>query len=448
MYPRLELAEVVRSGQLPQAEPVHLEPDPITTQLVLGAITGKRAMKPAVAATLVRLERELVTALRARGDVLREGKRRLQAVDQATAEQRAKVQKDVDAQIAAAESRYRKLRDGLVTKLDANLQLLTGDGALVRATLLRDRAYERYDDALDAYLVTPSGSEPVPDHRETLAAAELVLARDPDELAAFARYFQADALAATKQPDATRRFLDLVKQFPSSPVTEPSYQRIAAGSLAEESRADGLVANRWLATNASTAERRNAARYRLGKLLDADRDRAAARAAYCLIVDDADPLAEAAGARIARGFVDSDLEPLRAACPAKRCPCSERVLAPLVADLILIEDDARAREVSALAPTPIAVPDQRAAESPADYAQHSRALQRCFDDMLERGRWTAAALRLELTVGAGGVVERAHTTGSTFDPETVACLERTARRHRFTGVERKRLVLPIRFAPP
>ncbi|HEY5939115.1 MAG TPA: hypothetical protein VIU61_30895, partial [Kofleriaceae bacterium] len=308
-------------------------------------------------------------------------------------------------------------------------------------------------------------------------------------------YLKAQSLQ--REPEAPRVaiWFDVVKQFPDElPVVEASYLRLAEVALGASdlpaARAQALAANTWLAAHASTG-RRITASYRLGKLHDAERDRAAARAAYCSVLADTGRFANDAAARIARGFLDSELEPLAAACAASACPCTMSVLGDLIEGLLQIEDDARAGKVIELAlsrtpdrehaarwscaqvqiheraqspraaslraalpantPCEVATPSAPAgapAEAIARYAKQSRALERCFEDAMERGRWQAAALELELVTDGAGRVERTAVRRSTFDPETASCLERTAKRHHFVGVARSVIVIPFRFAPP
>jgi hypothetical protein len=457
-YARIEIPEVVRSARIPHGEPVFLEAELITTERVLPWLGARLATPPALSRSLGKLGKELVAAKARRSTALGEGKR-----DRAA---------QLDQVIGRLEASW-------LAQLDAGAAHLTADGALARALLTRDRVNDRAAEALDA------------DHRETVAALDLVLAQPSEKrLHAVALFLRADALAQTREVDQTRdavrTWLTVVAQFPDAlPVVEASYLRLAELALASGDLAEALAANRWLATHGTTRDRRHTARYRLGKLHDGERDRVAARAAYCPVVDDASTLARESAARIARGFLDSDLEPLRAACAANACPCSLPVFDDLIDGLLQIEDDARAREVIALAlarnpdreratrwwceqvriheraGSPRAEPDRSACEvatplAPAGnateliarYAKQSRALERCFEDAMERGQWKPAALRLELVTDGDGRIERTQITRSTFDPETAACLERTAKRHHFVGVARTVIVIPFRFAPP
>ena len=446
MVQHLEIPEVARGARKPLPESIFIEAEPIYFERVYLWRAVPLATRPALSRTLAKLATEVIEL----------GLKR-------------------DPRVPA-------LRAELGTKLEANRAVLTADGTLQLAFLLHERARDAANGA-------------PPDHRETFAAIQLVLARKPDPFVhAIAMHLEAVALSELEDDDANRKalttWLELVTRFPdASKVVDAAYAGLAQLALADfpEARPHAIPVNRWLATNA-TGTRRASAQYRLGRLYDAERDRPAARTSYCQVVDaDLGPHVEQATTRLARGFLDTDFEPLRAACETQTCPCVEPVLAELIRDLIQTEDDARAREVLELALAAKPAPSDNArwscqlvqleerAESPraaalraalpagttcdamtrvADsvisiehFMRTSPGLERCLDDAMVRGQWKPMRLRLELVTGGDGRVERSTVVGSTFDPETAHCIERTVKRHRFVGIARTAIVIPFRFAP-
>ena len=454
--PRLDIAEVVRTARIPHAEPVFIEPELIFLERVILWRAVPLASKPALARALAKLA-SAITVL---------------PLPPPTA------------------------HTALHSKLAANRSLLTADGALQLAFLVRERVRETHELAVEAWRTTPSGPEPQLDHRETFATLDLVLARKPAPVVhALALYLRADALADLEDPvhdtTALATWLELVTRFPDvHPVAEASYNRIAqlAAAGLPDAQAHAIPANRWLATNATGSAQSNA-HYRLGRLYDAERDRETARIHYCHAADyTPGRFVDQAASRLARGFLDTDLEPLRSACRAATCPCTSPVLGELIRELLQTEDDARAREVielalktkpsladrarwscdlvqiheragspeaaalraqlRAIAPCEVVTRAADSAESIHRYLETSPGLERCLDDRMARGQWRAAKLRLELVTGGDGRVERSKPVGSTFDPETTSCIERSLARHLFIGIARTTIAIAFRFEPP
>lgn len=454
--PHIAIAEVVRGARIPHPESVFVEPELILLESVILWRAVPLATKPALARALAKLA----------------------------------------SAVARVPPPPPSAREALHAKLAANRPSLTTDGALQLAFLVRERVREAHERAVEAWLPARSGPEPQLDHGETFSTLDLVFAGKPAPLVhAVALYLKADALTDLEDPihDATAvaTWLELVTRFPDvQRVTEASYSRIARLAIAglPDAQAHAIPANRWLAANASRPAARTSADYRLGRLYDAERDRQQARTHYCRAAADATGgFVDQATARLAGGFLDSDLEPLRAACRTATCPCVADVLRELIRELVQTEDDARAREVIELALEAKSSPHDRArwscdliqiheraggpqaaerAKLPADtrceevtrtrdsaasihrYVETSPGIERCLDDRMARGQWRAAKLRLELVTGADGRVERSTTVDSTFDPETATCIERTVARHRFVGIARTTIAIPLRFEPP
>jgi len=378
---------------------------------------------------------------------------------------------------------------------------LTDAGLALYALLLIEREERLYYDALDA----ADGIEPAPPtYGDPAAVVAELLAKFPNSPhAPLAAYLAADipirvAVDDTRRDPAISNMLRLARAFGNATLQRHAYARVMDARF-QDDRVDklpeALEAIAWLLANTTDATMLATLNFRRAVILGKQHD-PAARTAYCATLAVSTPLDDLATYLLVQDLL-RDPSPVIDACAQKTCPCLSKVVAGVTEALIERDDAPRARPIveAGLAVFPAAAEARtltcelarmrEAAGEPATAqrealatmygiggawakAHPSAPLAECESgvpvppsgDDTERARRHVEDLRgfaacyretampmlamtLEVRIGPDGIATDAKAMTTPFSERETACFVDVLRRHRWIGLERARVVIPL-----